>query len=105
MCRALARIRSNLAQVSLQKSHPSVPSCYHPSMVAEHGCFGDEAETVDAAVPQILEGTIEESLKGDLAETKRSLAADETLTAKLAENGRVSRRSGKNARRAWPRNS
>ena len=34
---------------------------------------------------KILEGIVEESLKGDLAETKRSLAADETLVAKLAE--------------------
>ena len=70
--------------LSLQKRSSHVVSFYHPSMVAEHGCLGDEAETVDVAVPQILEGIVEESLKGDLAETKRSLA-DETLAAKLAE--------------------
>ena len=40
---------------------------------------------MDMPAPQMLEGTVEEGLKEDLAETKRSLAADETLAGKLAE--------------------
>ena len=42
-----------------------------------------EARTRDVKVTSVLKV---ESLKGDLAETKRSLAADETLADKLAQN-------------------
>ena len=68
-------------------------------MVVEHHGLGDEAETVDVAVPQILEGIVEESLKGDLAETKRSLAANETLAAKLAEKQDSQPREWKDCRK------